>query len=268
MVIDFHTHVFPEKIAAGTISHLSLASGNKPNADGTVSGLCEKMREAGVDVAVNLPVLTSPRQFDSVNRFARELNEREWDGARIISFAGIHPDCEGIREKMRYIKDAGFLGIKIHPDYQSTFINDRAYLEICDAAAEESLIVVTHAGVDAGFRDEPVRCTPKLALDLIRRVPYEKIVFAHLGGNEMPREVLEQLAGERVYIDTAYVMKSTSHEDFTSIIAKHGCDRVLFGSDSPWSNIKDDIDIIKSHALEKSEEADILGGNAKRLLGI
>ena len=75
MIIDFHTHVFPDRIATKTISLLSKNGGIPPFSDGTVNGLCQKMREAGTDISVTLPVMTSPTQFDSINNFAKEYEE-------------------------------------------------------------------------------------------------------------------------------------------------------------------------------------------------
>lgn len=269
MIIDFHTHVFPDKIAERTISLLSEKGGIDAHSDGTADGLLQRMEEAGVDISVTLPVLTSPGQFDSVNRFAAALNERFCGSERrLISFAGIHPACEDIAGKMRFIKNAGFLGVKIHPDYQGAFINDEGYIEIVRCAAEHDLVVVTHAGVDGAYRDMPVRCTPTLAKELIRHVPHEKLVFAHLGANEMTKEVIEVLAGERVYFDTAYVLRYTKKDDFMRILDKHGEDRLLFASDSPWSNIAGDVEIVKSYSLGRNTEHKLLYGNAARLLGL
>ena len=267
MVIDFHTHAFPDKIAKKTIDYLSGKSGTLPFSDGTVEGLLSEMRRAGADLSVQLPVLTSPKQFDTVNGFAKEMNLR-FEGAspRIVSFAGIHPDSEGIEEKMRWIKDQGFSGVKIHPDYQGVYIDDDRYVRILSSAKENDLIVITHAGVDAGYRECPVRCTPERVLNLIRKVPYGKLVLAHLGGNEMTEEVISLLSGEDLYLDTAYLLKNTSRDSFLRVLEKHGEDRILFASDSPWSGIKEDLEIIRSFKLKKDVEDKILFENARQLL--
>lgn len=269
MRIDFHAHIFPERIAEKTISLLAQKAGIPPYSDGTADGLLARIEAAGVDIAVALPVLTSPAQLDSVNRFAASVNERFAGSARrILSFAGIHPACEDIAGKMQAIKDAGFPGVKIHPDYQGTFVNDPAYIEIVRCAAALDLIVVTHAGVDFGFRDQPVRCTPALALDLIEKAPHKKLVLAHLGGSELPKQVIEVLAGADVYFDTSFVLKHTQKEDFLTILEKHGEDKILFASDSPWSDIKQDREIIESYALGKETEDKIFYKNAQKLLEI
>ena len=269
MVIDFHTHVFPDKIAKRTIESLSEKGGIPPFSDGSVAGLLDKMQKAGVTLAVNLPVMTSPTQFDSINRFASEINaafaEKE---ERILSFAGIHPLCGNIEDKMKWIKAQGFLGVKIHPDYQDTYINDEGYLRIFRAAKEEDLIVITHAGVDDGYPNCPVHCTPERTLDVLRKVGSFRFVLAHYGANRMENEVFELLAGKDVYFDTAYLLRFIKKEDFLRILDKHGEDRILFASDSPWSDIRNDVEILRSYSLPSNTEQKILADNAKHLLGM
>lgn len=269
MIIDFHTHVFPDKIAKRTIEHLSEKGGIPPFSDGSAGGLICDMEKNGIDISVTLPVLTSPAQFESVNRYAIELNLLYKDKKRrLISFAGIHPDCEDIEKKMKWIKESGFIGVKLHPDYQGHFINDAGYIKIVECAAELDLVVITHSGVDFGFPGEPVRSTPRLARELIKRVPHSKLVFAHMGANEMYDEVYEELAGENVYFDTAYVMRNISREKFTKILGKHGEDKILFASDSPWSDAGVDVDILRSYSDSEKTLEKILYKNAVRLLGI
>ena len=269
MIIDFHTHVFPDKIAKKTIAYLSEKGGIPPFSDGSVAGLLRRMEETGVDLSINLPVLTSPSQFDSVNRFAAEINASfATKDRRVLSFAGIHPLCENLEEKMHWIKEQGFLGVKIHPDYQDTFIDDEKYLRIIRSAKDKDLIVVTHSGVDDGYPEGPVHCTPERVLNVIRKIGHKKLVLAHYGANRMADQVFELLAGEDVYFDTAYLLRFIQKEDFLRIIKKHGDDRVLFASDSPWSDIQNDVSILRSYELNPSTEQKIFSENAKTLLGI
>ena len=269
MIIDFHTHIFPDKIADKTISLLSEKGGIPPFSDGTVDGLVKKMEEANVDISITLPVLTKPTQFDSVNKFAIEIN-RAFSNTRrrLISFGGIHPACDNIKEKMLYLKNNGFLGVKLHPDYQETYINDDGYVKIMEAAKEYDLIVITHSGVDGAYRHMPVRCTPERAIELMRKVPYDKFVLAHYGANEMFEEVLDKLCGKNVYFDTAYILRFVSKDMFKKILEKHGVEKILFASDSPWSDIRHDVEILRGFSLDKNTEEKIFYRNAKKLLGI
>ena len=269
MIIDIHAHVFPDKIAQKTIDLLS-AKGNIPAfSDGSVTGLLEKMENAGVDVTVNLPVLTNPDKFENLNRFALEINEKFAEKPRrIISFAGIHPACDDIKGKMKWIKDQGFIGIKIHPDYQETYFDDEGYISILSAAKELDLIVTTHAGVDAGYPESSVKCTPDRARRVIRKVQHPKLILAHMGGSEMSDDVCNILCGDNVYFDTAYVLRFLGKDTIMQIIDRHGEDKILFASDSPWSDVEGDIKIIRSLNLPRETEEKIFCTNARNLLGI
>ncbi|MBO5907123.1 MAG: amidohydrolase family protein [Clostridia bacterium] len=269
MIIDFHTHVFPDKIASRTVSYLAERGSLPPYSDGTATGLKEKMKEAGIDVSVSLPVLTSPEQFDSVNRYARSLNEAFSDTSpRIISFGGIHPRCEDIEGKMKFLFECGFLGVKIHPDYQDTFIDDEGYIRILESAKKYGLIVVTHSGPDAAYMDREPKCTPERVLALYGRVPYGKLVLSHYGANKMWEEVYDALAGLDLYFDTSLILPEIDRGVFKKILKKHGDDKILFATDSPWNDVKGDVKILKSYALEKETEEKILFKNAKKLLKI
>lgn len=269
MIIDFHTHAFPDRIAERTIAQLSKMANISAYSDGTADGLFREMEKGNVDIAINLPVLTKPEQFDSVNAFAAEINQRfQGRERRIISFGAIHPACADIPSKMRWLRDNGFLGVKLHPDYQGTYIDDDGYVQILRAAADCGLVAVTHAGIDVGYKDQPVHCPPDRALKLIRKVPYSGLVLAHYGAADMPREVLSTIAGEDVYLDTAYILRFIGEDDFRRILDRHGEDRVLFASDSPWSSVREDVQILRSFHLGASAEEKILYQNAKRLLGL
>ena len=269
MVIDFHTHVFPDRIAEKTVKILEQNGGIPSHSDGTVGALLSRMAAAGVDISINLPVLTKAEQFDGVNRFARELNERSYTGQRIISFAGIHPDTECADEAIAKIKQTGFLGIKIHPDYQGTFIDDERYVKILGAAKAQGLITVTHSGVDGAYIGQPVKCTPVRVLRLLDRLGgYKGLVLAHLGANEMLTDVMECLAGEDVYFDTAYCLRHAEQRAFMKLLTAHGEDKILFATDSPWQNAARELDFIRSLSLGADAEEKILSGNAKRLLNL
>lgn len=269
MKIDFHTHIFPDKIANRTIELLAEKGGITPFSDGTLKGLLCAMEKADVNISVNLPVVTNPSQFDSVNKFASEINIRfKNEKQRIISFAGIHPQCDEIDKKMAFIAKSGFLGIKIHPDYQQTYINDLGYEKILRCAKEYDLIVITHSGVDVGFKDQPIRCTPDRVLDLLSRVKHDKLVLAHMGANYMFDEVYNKLCEEDVYFDTAYILQIISEEKFKKILNRHGEDKILFASDSPWGDMENSLHTLRSFKLSKETENKIIFENAAKLLGI
>ena len=74
MIIDFHTHTFPDAIAEKTIAYLTEKGGIKPYREGTLSSLIENMKLSGVDYSVVLPVVTAPKQERTINRVSAENN--------------------------------------------------------------------------------------------------------------------------------------------------------------------------------------------------
>ncbi|MEG1243211.1 MAG: amidohydrolase family protein [Oscillospiraceae bacterium] len=165
------------------------------------------------------------------------------------------------------LKAAGIKGIKFHPDYQNFYIDDEKIFPIYEKAAELGLVTVFHAGVDIGIPD-PIHCTPDRLLKVLPVFGGSPVVAAHMGGYLLWKEVLEKLAGSEIYIDTSYSFCRIPPTWATQIIKKHGADKILFGSDMPWSSTKNEMSFIKSLELSDEEKELIFYKNAARLLKI
>ena len=262
MIIDFHTHAFSEKIVEKAMGNLTATSGIMPYTDGTVNGLLEIMNNSGVDKSVVLPIATKPSQQRIVNSWAKEIMSD-----KIYAFGSVHPDAEDALEELDRIKESGFYGVKLHPDYQDMYFDNIRYERIIDAASELGLITVVHAGVDPKC-PEDVHCTPEMARKVLDDVKPEKLVLAHMGGNEMWDDVERYLVGQNVYFDTGVILNTMPQEQFLRIVHMHGADRILFGTDSPWADQKKFVEILKEMPLEEEERNQIFAGTAVKLLGL
>lgn len=260
MVIDFHTHIFPDRIAAGAVARLSGICGARARTDGTAEGLFRSMRRGGVDLSVLQPVVTKPAQARSVNDFSAGMNGREG----IAAFGGLHPDCEDWKEELARIKALGLKGVKLHPDYQNTYIDDPRYVHILRECGRLGLVALIHAGVDIGY-PEPVHCTPERVRSILPDIKGTVLVCAHYGGHEYFEDSLKYLADTDVYIDTSY-----SYMEFKEacgrVLAAFDADRILFGSDSPWADPGEGAAYIRCLGFPADKEEKILWKNAARLL--
>ena len=276
MIIDFHTHCFPEAIAAKAVGKLAAASRLTPYADGTAGGLSAAAREAGVDLSIVLPVATSPGQVSSINCFAASLNERARETG-LFSFGGAHPEDPDWKAHLKQVAEMGMKGVKIHPVYQGVDIDDERFVRLLSYAGELGLIVVTHAGDDIGIPGE-VRCSPPMTRRAIRQAGPVTLVLAHMGGWRQWEQVAECLADTGAYLDTSFStglipqtdgepLRALDKEGFLELVKAFGPERVLFGTDSPWSSQRESIDWLQALPLSEEEKAAILGGNAMRLLG-
>ena len=270
MIIDFHTHVFPDKIAEKTVAYLAEKGEVKPYLNGTKASLADSMKKSGTDISVVLPVVTKPSQFDSINRYALEITGSEG----IISFGGIHPDCDDIEEKLDFIKSVGLRGVKLHPDYQDTYADDEKYVRIVRHCRKNGLITVFHSGLDTGYKDH-VHCTPDMVLRLMEASkpevgddPDYALVLAHGGAAEFWDDVEEKLCGKGWYFDISFIINMIDRDQLVRIIRKNGADHILYGTDSPWADQTRYIADTKALPITESEKDDIFGGNAKKLLKI
>ena len=259
-MIDFHAHIFPDKIASKTVQHLEKICGTPSFLDGTKDMLLASMDKAGIEKSILLPVLTSPSQFDSVYRFISQYIE-----GRLVSFGGIHPDDEDYKEKLRMLKNQGHKGIKLHPDYQHTYFSDIKFKRIISYATELDMVCVIHAGRDP-YSPTDVHCTPKMISDFVDEVQPTKLVLAHMGGNLMEEDVENYLFGKNVYFDTSYVLDKLPTYQVVRMIRQHGADKILFGTDTPWCGQKEFIDCFKALPLTEWEQKLILKENANKLL--
>lgn len=277
MIIDIHTHTFPEKIADIAVKKLSN-SGHIPYfSNGTAAGLKASMQNAGIDYSVVLPVATNPLKLDSMNSVSIEQNGKEG----LIYFGAMHPDAPDWQEQLERLAKNKIKGIKIHPVYQNVDIDDIRYLRILNRAAELGLIVLMHAGDDIGFPDV-VRCSPKMTANALRQVGDIKIILAHMGGWKNWKEVAGNLANTSAMLDTAFALGKITplddtfsedflnllnESDFIKLVQTFGSHRILFGTDSPWTDQKQSLDLIKNLPLADDEKNKILGKNAFELLG-
>lgn len=264
MIIDFHTHIFPDKIAEKTINYLADKANIKAYGDGTLNSLLDVMNKGGIDYSVTLPIATKPEQVESINRFAVSLN----DVKEIIPFGTVHPEYENWRCALENLKASGIKGIKLHPEYQDFFIDDEKCFEICKYASELDLTVVFHSGVDLGFLGRELRCTPKRAYKLIKRLNYEKLVFAHMGASDMYDDTYEILAGENIFFDTGFCLGRIPDEKFLKLVEKHGADKILFATDFPWHSPKKDSMYLKLMSIDNEKRDMIFYKNAVKLLNI
>ena len=270
-IIDFHTHVFPDALAPRAIAQLTInaaASGYTPLTDGTVAGLLESMSRAGISRSVICNIATNPHQMKKVNDFAITL----LDNPRLIPLGSVNPYADGgeILTELERLKKAGIPGIKIHPDYMKAEIDSEKFTPIFKACEERNLFVITHAGFDP-VEPNHIHCTPDMVLRVIDRHTALKLVVAHAGGFEREREVLDKLCGTPVWLDTSLcaIRRARSAEWGAlcgDILRHHDPSRILFATDTPWSDPAAEIAFIHGLGLSAEHTDGILQGNAQKLL--
>src|SRR5512145_1757542 len=113
MVIDFHTHIFPDKIAKQAVAKLAEESGEyQPKTDGTLSGLLASMDRAGIGRSVVANISTKPTQTEPILDFSRHIQND-----RIVPLISFHPGNSPAEVESLLSRAAamGVRGVKLHP---------------------------------------------------------------------------------------------------------------------------------------------------------
>jgi len=265
MIIDFHTHAFPEKIAERALASLKVKINREPNTFGTTHSLAENMKKWGIDYSVVCNIATNPAQTFNVNNFAIDTNKKE---PSLIALGSVHPEYDDVEGELIRLKKNGIRGIKVHPDYMGHDIDERCFDTVFDVCAELDLFVITHAGFDVCSPDH-VHATPDMILRVIERHPILKLIAAHFGANMMYDEVFEKLCGRDLWIDTslAYI-ENVDKNKLIKILKAHDPGRILYGSDAPWCPPDENVRYIETFGLGSEINEKIFEKNARHLLNL
>ncbi|MDD2361763.1 MAG: amidohydrolase family protein [Oscillospiraceae bacterium] len=275
MIIDFHTHLFPDELAQKALAHLVKnlqeyepdCDPNAPYTDATVSGLISSQTAAGIDLSVVMPIATSTRYSETLNNFAAAVDRVK--GLR--SFGSIHPNCPQALSELERIHNLGLKGIKLHPEYQACYADSQETISVVKRAAELGLWVLFHAGADVGM-PPPVHGSPRHFIRLREAVPDANIILAHMGAFRLWEQAAELYPGTGFFVDTSFSLEENPDKTdcFADIIRSLGTDHVLFGTDSPWADQTKALQTIKRFLSENgfSDEDThaILSGNAEKIL--
>lgn len=261
MIIDAHTHVWPDRIAPLALGN-NQVPGLRARGDGTVDGLMSSMTSTGVDVSCCLGIANEARQVDKVNAFVANLA-----GERRLAFGTVHVGLS-VEENLASLRRNGLTAVKIHPLFQRFALNDPALWEIFEAfGSDVAVIVHVGAGGDAFTNG---LSSPTMIADIARRLPSLRLVACHFGGYRILDEAEETLAGVDVVLETSWPPGLTTlrPERVRELIRAHGAERVVFGSDWPMTDPGEEIQAIEALRLSDDETKSVLGGTMARVLGI
>ena len=261
-IIDFHTHIFPSHMAAKTMEDMVKRS-IPSYSDGTLHGLIHSMDNAGIDISVVSRITTKPEQVGTINEWLLSHSQ-----TRICPLATWHPDLRVDSDTLKGLKDQGFKGFKLHPDYQGFIVDDKGMFPFYDATQAAGMFILFHAGLDRGLPG-PWNAPPERLLKIHEAFPDLSMILAHMGGEEVYDRTEKCLLGKKVFLDTSFVLRKMPIETLKRFVNKHPIERFLFGTDSPWVDQDLDVKFFRSLPfLSDAAKEKIMYTNAAQLLGI
>ena len=256
-IIDFHAHIFPEKIAAKASASIGEFYSTDMAGNGTVEDLLQKGKEVNIVKYVVHSTATKADQVSAVNDFIRAACD---SNDEFIGFGTLHPDFRDLDAECERMRSFNLKGIKLHPEFQGFSIDDSSMMDIYKIC-ERRFPVLIHVG-DNNLDSS----NPRRLLRIIEEFPDLTIIAAHLGAYRIWDDSSHVLADSKVYFDTSSSLYYLEPEKATEIIRRLGTDRIVFGTDYPMWSHESEMRRFKLLGLNEVERENILWKNAARLL--
>lgn len=221
------------------------------------------MDAAGVDASpVSCIFLDSARQCnDRVAAFVARNPDR------FFGVAYVTPRYldESLSELERVFRLPEFKMLKLYPDYLGKPIDDPSYFPIFEWCDDHRIVVKSHSSYTS---ETDTLTAPKRFIPLAQRYPSIRWVLGH-SGNAMPGQIQAVEAAQssrNIWLETC-----TSHGEHGAIeflVHGAGADRVLYGSDMPLMDARQQIGRITTADLDDHAKRLVLGLNAIDLLDL
>lgn len=259
-LLDFHTHVFPKKMAAAAVVSIGQFYDLPMAGDGTFHQLLDWHRSAGITHRVIFSTATRSEQAKSIHHFMRECLEQD---DTTYAFGTVHPsmDDQTLTSALQEIVESGFHGIKLHPDFQKFYADDPFAIKVARLAAGR-LPILLHAG------DRKLDfSSPRRLRQLAQASPDTVLIAAHFGGWSDWPEAIRYLSDlPSVHVDTSSSLPFLTQEQVMDLVTAFGTDRIIFGSDYPMWRPDQELRLLRGLPLTDQQIRQMTWDNGMRLL--
>jgi predicted TIM-barrel fold metal-dependent hydrolase len=261
VIIDAHTHIWPDKIAPLALGG-NRVTGLQARGDGTVDGLTGDMEASGVDVSCCLAIANEARHVDRVNEFVAGVA-----GENSIPFGTVHVELS-VEENLASLERHGITAVKLHPLFQKFALDDSRLWEILEAFGGD-YAVITHVG-EGGDTFTNSLSSPKMIRDIAQQFPDLRLMACHFGGYKILDDAEEMLSGADVILETSWppTLATLRPERVRDLIRHHGAERIVFGSDWPMTSPAEEVLAIQALGLSDGDTTSVLGGTLARVLDL
>lgn len=259
-IYDFHSHIYPEKIAQKAVESVGDFYGIGMDGKGTAKALLKEGKECGVTNFVVHSVALTESRVEAINDYiASECKVHK----EFYGFGTMHADFENKIQEVERATKLGLRGVKIHPDTQLFNMDDERMFELYDYLRQKDIPLLIHCG---DYRYDYSH--PRRLKKLLREFPGITVIGAHFGGWSMCDLAYEYLENENCYVDTSSSYWMLGMKRAKELIRLYGAERVVFGSDFPMWSVSEELEKFKSMELTDEENSLILYKNAEKILKI
>ena len=259
MIVDCHTHIWqsPDQLGQLETGHASVRSRrrapritadkspwrNPPAADPEYhwaqSGTVDKSIVLGFKSRYLHAEIPNRYVADYVKRFPQKL----------IGFAGIDPTEEGAVDEVHTAKEElRLLGLTLSPANQDFHPADSRAMDVYAEAEKLGMPILFHPSGQFSEKSKLEFGRPYLLDEVARSFPKLRIVIAQLGQPWVEETIVMLGKHANVYADVSGLLGRT-WQAYNALVStyQHGIiDKLLFGSDFPYTNATECIEALYS----------------------
>ncbi|HAZ19798.1 MAG TPA: amidohydrolase [Clostridiales bacterium] len=259
-IIDFHTHIFPDKLAVKAADNISTYYSLPREGDGTLQTLKRLSHDLLIKAYIVSSAATSAKNVCVANDFMAEQASRD---KQLVGLGTTHTAFKNQEKELERIISLGLKGIKLHCDFQGFPIDDPGMDAVYKKASELKLPILFHLG------DENTDfTTPRRMRNVIDRHPDLIVIAAHMGGYLHMEASKELLVGLPIYFDTSEWNNIMRKDELVQMCRDHGIERILFGCDYPIYSTYSAATALYEAGFTEEELVKIFYSNASTLLQI
>jgi hypothetical protein len=247
-VVDAHAHVGPYR--------------NFLIPENDAAGLVRVMDRCGISLTCLSAHMALGPDWIAGNRMTAEA-VAQFPG-RLVGHAAASPhQPERVPGELEFCFDhLGLRAIKLHPDLAAYPVDGEGYQPAWEFAAERRSLVLVHTFHGSRY------CDPPTVAKLAERFPHIPILLVHSGSltAAFPGAIAAARAHANLYLDLSgsYITGAW----IARMVREVGADRVIFSSDIPFIDLRYSLGRVLNAGLTPTEQALVLGGNIRRLLGL
>jgi len=273
VIIDFHTHIFPQEVRENREEYLKRDRtfaemyANPKAKIATAEELLQSVDEHGVDVSVALGFAWREHEL-CVRHNDYLLEAAAKSKGRIVAFCTVNMAADEAAGEIVRCAKLGAKGLgELRPESQAWDLNGEPGARLGALAKEHQFVLLFHVTEVGGHEYAGKN---GLQLGAFYRFAMEHpdlaIVGAHFAGGlpfAMPEAPQVSLTA---FADTAarrFLYPETVYQD---AVSRWGAERILPGSDFPLVSQKAQIEEVRANVSGEREQRLVLGENAARLL--
>ena len=268
MLIDVHTHIFADKIAAKATEFLTEYYSISVPYKGTLTELAQIAIKDQFDAIVCFNAATKPTQVKKANDWIiKHIPSQIDEMLKIVRFGCYHVGDKNWKNEIDRLRSAGIKGIKIHPEFQNIDLSDERLYPFFEEIRDD-FVVLVHVGDPVISQDN--RSTPRKIAKLALKFPRTRFIAAHMGGYLFWDDAIEQLRDVNVWVDTSSAMEYITQEKAKELLDAFGVERILLGSDYPMQTPGGAMRLLDERMpwLTGGDRDRIFGNNAAELLNL